>query len=245
MKIRENVYAALGLNHPLGVNSGFVVTDEGVVVIDASWTYYSALTILGYIKAIAKDKPIKYLIWTEHHSDHIFGSIVFVREGAKIIAHKNAYQHLRDLGGIKRYVEFMRRKINEEYRELVEKGYDMGSVMFSGVEDVWPDILVDKEYSFRLGGIEFKLIPTPGHTPSNLVVYIPRYRVLFAGDTICSGYPPNTRFSTQELIRKWIKALEYLETLSIDIIIPGHGPICGKEEIKRNKDILRQHINSL
>ena len=104
MKICGNIYAVLGLHHPLGVNSGFVVTDEGVVVIDASWTYYSALTILGYIKAIAKDKPIKYLIWTEHHSDHIFGSIVFVREGAKVIAHKNAYEHLREIGGIKGYV---------------------------------------------------------------------------------------------------------------------------------------------
>jgi len=240
MKICDYAYAVLDLHHPWGVNAGFIVTDEGVIVVDAGWTYYSALTILGYIKAVAGDKPIKYLIWTEHHSDHIFGSIVFVREGAKIIAHRNAYEHLREIGGIKGYVEFMKGKVNGEYRDLVKKGYDVGSIMFKGVEDVWPDILIDTEYTLKLGDIEIKLIPTPGHTPSNIVVYVPRCKLLFAGDTIYSCYPPNTRFATPKLIKEWIRALDYLSTLDIDIIIPGHGPPCGKDEIRRNKLILEE-----
>jgi len=240
VKICDHVYAVLGLHHPIGVNAGFIITDDGVVVVDAGWTYCSALTILGYIKAVAGNKPIKYLIWTEHHSDHIFGSIVFVREGAKVIAHRNAYVHLKEIGGIKGYVEFMKRKINEEYRALVEKGYDIGSIMFEGVEDVWPDILIDSEYSLRLGDLEIKLIPSPGHTPSNIVVYLPRCKVLFAGDTIYSRYPPNTKFTTPKLIKEWIRALNHLYTLDISIIIPGHGPPCSKDEIKRNKLILEE-----
>ncbi|RLF22530.1 MAG: hypothetical protein DRN15_08820 [Thermoprotei archaeon] len=242
VKICNHVYAVLGLHHPWGVNAGFIVTDEGIIVIDAGWTYYSALTMLGYIKAVAGNKPIKYLIWTEHHSDHIFGSIVFVREGAKIIAHKNAYKHLREVGGIKGYVEFMRRRINERYKDLVERGYDIGSVMFEGVEDVWPDILIDSEYTLKLGRIEVKLIPTPGHTPSNIVVYVPKCKVLFAGDTIYSGYPPNTRFSTPELIKEWVRVLDRLYELDINVIIPGHGPPCSKDEIKRNMAILKRII---
>ena len=242
MRIHDYIYAILGLHHPIGVNAGFIVTNDGVIVIDASWTYYSALTILGYIKAVSGDKPIKYLIWTEHHSDHIFGSIVFVREGAKIIAHRNAYEHLKEIGGIKGYVEVMKERVNKEYRELVKMGYDIGSVMFKGIEDVWPDILIDSEYILKLGNIEIKLIPTPGHTPSNIVIYIPKYKVLFAGDTIYSSYPPNTRFATLELIREWIKALDYLHTLDIEIIIPGHGPLCNKDEIKRNKSILEKIV---
>ena len=240
MKICNYVYAILDLHHPWGVNAGFIVTDDGVVVVDAGWTYYSALTILGYVKAVAGSKPIRYLIWTEHHSDHIFGSIVFVKEGAKVIAHRNADKHLKEIGGIKGYVEFMKRKTNEEYRSLVEKGYDVGSIIFTGVEDVWPDILIDDEYSLILRDIEIKLIPTPGHTPSNIVVYIPKCRILFAGDTICSRYPPNIKFTTPKLIREWIRALDYLYTLDIDTIVPGHGPPCSKDEIKRNKSILEK-----
>lgn len=245
VKICDHVYAVLGLHHPWGVNAGFVVTDDGVVVVDAGWTIYSALTILGYIRAVAGSKSIKYLIWTEHHSDHIFGSIVFVKEGAKVIAHRSAYEHLKEIGGIKGYAEFMRARINERYREFVERGYDIGSVMFQGVEDVWPDILIDSEYTLRLGDHEIRLIPTPGHTPSNIVAYVPKCRVLFAGDTIYSGYPPNTRFSTPELIKKWIRALDYLYALDIDTIIPGHGPPCSKDEIKRNKSILERVVKEL
>jgi len=245
MRLCDCAYAVLDLHHPLGVNAGFIITNAGIVVIDAGWTYYSALTILGYIRAVAKDKPIKYLIWTEHHSDHIFGSIVFVKENAKIIAHRNAYEFLKGIGGIRGYVELMKKKINKRYKELVEKGYDIGSVIFHNIENVWQDLLIDKDFSFRLGDIEFKLIPTPGHTPSNLVVYIPKYKILFAGDTLYSGFPPNTKFSTPELIKEWIKALDRINTLDIDIIIPGHGPPCGKDEIKRNKKILEEIAKKL
>lgn len=216
------------------MNTGFVVTSEGVVVIDASWTVYSALTILGYIKAVAPEKTVKYLIWTEHHSDHIFGSIVFVKEGAKIIAHKNASLFLKEIGGINSYIEFMKKRVNERYSELVKQGYDIGMIIFEGVEDVQPNILIDDEYRLELGDVEFKLISTPGHTPSNIVVYLPQYRILFAGETIYSKYPPNTRFATPELIQKWIEALKRLYELDIEIIVPGHGPLCGKEEMKRN-----------
>jgi len=150
VKICDYAYTVLGLHHPWDVNAGFIVTDKGIIVVDADWTYYSALTILRYIKAIASNKPIKYLVWTEHHSDHIFGSIVFIREGAKIIAHRNAYEHLKEVGSIRGYVGFMKGKVNEEYRDLVKKGYDVGSIMFKGVEDVWPEILIDTEYALKL-----------------------------------------------------------------------------------------------
>lgn len=223
----------------LGVNAGFVATKEGVVVVDASWTVHSARTILGYVRAVAPGRPVRYLVWTEHHSDHIFGSIVFVREGAEVIAHRAAAEFLKEIGGIKGYAELMRKRVNERYAELVEKGYDIGAVVFDGVEDVWPDVLIEDEYAFELGGVEFRLIPTPGHTPSNLVVYLPQYRVLFAGDTVYSGYPPNTRFATPELIERWVESLEMLLELDVDVVVPGHGPLCGREEIERNLAELR------
>jgi len=145
MNIRGPVYAILGLQHPWGVNAGFVVTEEAVVVIDASWTVHSAKTILGYARAVAPGKPIKYLVWTEHHSDHIFGSIVFVREGAKVIAHRAAAEFLKEMGGIRGYVKYMKERINKRYAELVGKGYDIGAIVFEGVEDVWPEVLIEEE----------------------------------------------------------------------------------------------------
>ena len=74
----------------------------------------------------------RYLIWTEPHSDHVFGSVVFVREGARVIAHRNAAEFLKEVGGIKGYAEFMRKKINDKYVELVERGYDIGLYFLTG-----------------------------------------------------------------------------------------------------------------
>jgi len=239
VKVAENVYAVMGLFHPLGVNAGFIVTSDGVVVVDSGWTVDSALTILGYAKAASRGKSVKYLIWTEHHSDHIFGSCVFAREGARIIAHRNAVLFLKDIGGIKNYVKFMKEKMKTE-----SKGFSVADVVFEGVEEVEPDIVVESERIFEVGSTEIVLIPLPGHTPSNMVVYLPQHRVLFSGDAIYSKYPPNTRFSTRKLIEEWIKGLEKLLELKTDVIVPGHGPLCGKSEIERNLRYLKSLLSA-
>ncbi len=89
-----------------------------------------------------------------------------------------------------------------------------------------------------VGGEEIRLIPTPGHLESNISVYLPRARILFAGDTVYSGYPPTTRFGHPELWKRWIRSLELIKALNVDKIVPGHGPICGKEEVQRNIEYL-------
>ena len=239
VKITENVYAVVGLFHPLGVNAGFIVTSDGVVVVDSGWTVDSALTILGYAKAASRGKPVKYLIWTEHHSDHIFGSCVFVREGAKIIAHRSAVMFLKEIGGIKSYVKFIKEKMKKE-----SKGFSVADVVFNGVEEVKPDIVVEYEKVLEVGDKEIMLIPLPGHTPSNMVVYLPQDKVLFSGDAVYSKYPPNTKFSTHKLIEEWIKGLEKLLELEIDVVVPGHGPLCGKSEIERNLRYLKSLLFS-
>ncbi|MCL0056501.1 MBL fold metallo-hydrolase [Dehalococcoidia bacterium] len=97
MRLADNVYAVLDLAHPIGVNAGFVVT------IDTGWTHSSALTILGFIETAAPGKPIKWVILTEYHSDHIFGAYVFKARGAQIIAHRHTKEFLESKG--KDYVE--------------------------------------------------------------------------------------------------------------------------------------------
>lgn len=163
-----------------------------------------------------------------------------MEEGAKVIAHRAVVEFLKEIGGIRGYVGFMRKRVNEKYTDLLKQGCDIGAIVFEGVKDVWPDILIENEYVFKLGRVEFRLIPTPGHTHSNIVVYIPQYRILFAGDTVYFRYPPNTRFATPELIESWIENLNTLLKLNIDVVVPGHGPLCGKEEVGRNlKELIR------
>ena len=240
MKLADNVYAVLDLAHPYGVNAGFVVTDEGVVVIDTGWTHPSALTILGYIEAAAPGKPIKSVILTEHHSDHIFGACVFKARGAEIIAHRHTREFLESKG--KGYVEHMI-ELHNKNRHTMPQGYDFGRTFFQKVELMLPDRTIDEPTELHVGGEELRLIPTPGHLLDCISVYLPRTKILFAGDTIYSGYPPTTRFGDASQWREWIKSLERLNELEIEVIVPGHGPLCDKSEIEKNLKYLTKLLS--
>jgi glyoxylase-like metal-dependent hydrolase (beta-lactamase superfamily II) len=85
-----------------------------------------------------------------------------------------------------------------------------------------------------------ELIYTPGHVPSEISVYHPESQVLFAGDTVYEGMPLTTKFGGPKEWRLWIKSLEKLQRLDIRNIVPGHGNICGKEEIQRNIEYLEE-----
>ena len=73
MRVAQNVYAVLDMFHPIGVNAGFIVTKKHIVYVDAGWTIPSAQTILGYSFAVAPNNKPKYLVFTDHHIDHIAG----------------------------------------------------------------------------------------------------------------------------------------------------------------------------
>lgn len=238
MKIAGNVFVVLGLTHPYGVNAGFVTTEDGIVVIDSSYTYLSALTIKGYAEVSGKNKKFKYLILTEHHSDHIFGAKVFKNAGAEIIAHKKVKEFLEEKG--RDYVEKMIEYHNKSWKKI--EGYDLGRSLLCNVQFVLPDMTIEEEKTLFVGDEEIRLIPTPGHLLDCICVYLPKSKILFAGDTVYSGYPPTTRFGNKELWRKWIKSLKRLEKLEIEFIVPGHGRLCGNEEIEKNKRCLEELV---
>lgn len=249
MRVADNVYAVLGLTHPIGVNTGFVVTERSIVAIDSSLTYWSALTILGYIEAVAKRKSSKQLILTEAHSDHIFGACAFKEKGYTVIAHKNVPGYVR--GCVKEhginYVQLMIRDRNQIFEKSfgkIPQGFSVGETLYSKVELVDPDVLIDRETKLTVDTEEVHIIPTPGHTETNLCVYLPRSKILFGGDTLYSGYLPTTRFATKELQKRWIKSLKRLKSLDIDIIVPGHGPPCGKEVIEKHTQYLEMLTES-
>jgi glyoxylase-like metal-dependent hydrolase (beta-lactamase superfamily II) len=78
------------------------------------------------------------------------------------------------------------------------------------------------------------LLCTPGHVPSEISMYHPASRTLFAGDAIYGGMALTTRFGGAKDWKVWIESLKKLDELEIERIVPGHGSICGKEEIQRN-----------
>lgn len=235
MKIANNVFAVMGLmqHHPSGVNAGFVVSGGDIVYIDTGWTIGSAQTIMGYSKGVAPLSSPHTVFFTDKHLDCISGMSIFKEARARLAGHPNLNLLLNgDL--IRNYHNMIPTLFPENPEE--------SEIAFRDVEMYPLDLVVEDEQTILVGETEFRLIPVTGHSNAGLAVYLPQTKVLFSGDIIASEYQPDTRFGDVEMWRAWLKSLETLEELEIERIVPGHGRLCTKAEIRRNMGCLSKMI---
>jgi len=242
MRIAQNVYAVLDMFHPIcGVNAGFIVTEKHIVYIDAGWTIPSAQTILGYSLAVAPNNKPKYLIFTDHHPDHISGMKPFKEKGVKTIGHRNLDIWLQE-NEIEGLREFVTGLYNRWFSELYSNDESLKEALFGDVELSPLDQTIDKDTVIKVDDEEIHILDTPGHWKACLSIYLPSSQVLFAGDTIFPGLEPTTRFGDKNLWQQWINSLEKLSKLGIKLIIPGHGRLCDTKEITRHIKYLKELI---
>jgi glyoxylase-like metal-dependent hydrolase (beta-lactamase superfamily II) len=236
-EINKNVLAVTGLYHSeesgFTVNAGIIFTDRGVVFIDSGMSIASGEFLWEIARKRMKDDENVYLILTHNHSDHVFGMHPIKKRGAKVIAHKITGMWFRRMPG-EQYKKFLAER-DEWPPEKADRVY--GSVVLSE-----PDRAIDQDTVLNIDGEEIHVLVTPGHVPSELSVYHPRSKTLFAGDAIYEGSELTTRFGGLVEWKLWISHLERLKKLEISTIVPGHGKLCTKEEIDRNINYLRREI---
>jgi glyoxylase-like metal-dependent hydrolase (beta-lactamase superfamily II) len=204
--------AALGsaANQNFISNAGFVVTPAGVVVIDALGSPPLARRLLQEIRRITP-QPIRYVIATHYHADHIYGLQVFKEAGATILAHAGAREYLASDNARQRLAASRQDLFPwvDENTRLVEPDRWLGV----------PDPKADT--TLELGGVRLLVRPVgPAHSPEDLVVYLPDPGVLYGGDIVFRGRIP---FVGQADSRAWIEALERLLALKPKVLVPGHG----------------------
>ncbi len=188
-------------------NAGFVVTPQGVVVIDSLGSPALAKRLLEQIRLKTR-QPVVLLIVTHYHPDHIYGLQAFKAEGAHIVAHQAARSYLNS--------EAAHSRMEVSRQELAPWINESTQMM---VADEW--LVGDK--AFVVGGVQFQVKAMgPAHTPEDLVVYVPQKKLLFAGDLVFRGRVP---FVGQADSGRWVKALDALLDLDASVIVPGHGPL--------------------
>jgi cyclase len=207
-----------------GANVGFVVTGEGVILIDTPLLPNDARLWRSEIKK-RTDQEIIYIINTDHHRGHILGN-QFFPEGM-VIAHEFAWKNMQSYGdGFRtRLLNLYRERIPEAAREW-ERDLDI----------VVPQITFTDRLVLFKGDKEIHLIPLGGHTQATTVVYLPNDGVLFAGDLVVTDRPP---FLSQSNTKRWLNALTYVRKLKFDVLVPGHGELCGKEATEKMSEFLR------
>ena len=203
-------------------NAGFVVTDEGVVVIDALGSPALAQELLAQIRRITP-KPVTHVIVTHYHADHIYGLQTFKDAGARVIAQRAAGAYLNS--------ETAQQRLKASREEL-----------FPWIDEhtrlIPADHWLDGAQTLTLGGMDFRLQPVgPSHTPEDLVVYVPQLRTLFAGDLVFRGRVP---FVGQADSGHWITALDAMLAHDIAVVVPGHGPASttARADLQLTRDYL-------
>jgi glyoxylase-like metal-dependent hydrolase (beta-lactamase superfamily II) len=217
--------AALGssANRNFISNAGFVVTPDGVVVIDALGSPALAEQLLAQIRRITP-LPVRHVIVTHYHADHIYGLQVFKATGANVIAHALGRDYLSS--------DTARLRLDASRQDLWPWIDDKTRIVAA---DRWLDA---PETKLAVGGVDFVIRHAgPAHTAEDLAVWLPQRGVLFSGDLVFRGRIP---FVGQADSRQWIASLEKLIADAPRTVVPGHGPASTEPlaDLKLTRDYL-------
>jgi glyoxylase-like metal-dependent hydrolase (beta-lactamase superfamily II) len=202
-RLSENAHAYTAEGDP---NSGVVIGDDGVIVIDAQATPAMAEDVIRHIRTVT-DKPIKYVVLSHYHAVRVLGASAY--EAREIIASQATYEMIRERGK-----EDMASEIGRFPR------------LFRGAEAIpgltWPTMTFDRELTLWMGSLEVRLIHVgAGHTRGDTVVWLPSQKVLFSGDLV----EFNAGIYTGDAhLQEWPASLEKLLALRPEKLVPGRGP---------------------
>lgn len=200
-------------------NSGLIVGPDSAVAVDALMVPSMTRRLLTAFRRVTR-KPIARLINTHHHVDHTGGNRFF--RGATIIATEACRQALAP--GFPP-VELLQRFMPRFAREFPRLRVELPTLTFQDRL-----VLYDGDREIQLwhpGG--------PAHTVGDAVVYLPRERILFAGDLAFHYVTP---LGFQGHLGRWIEAVDHLLRFDADVIVPGHGPIGTRRELRLMRDYL-------
>jgi len=186
-------------------NTGIVVGDDAVLVVDTQATPTMAADVIRRIAAVT-DKPVRHIVLSHYHAVRVLGASAY---GAwNVIASRNTYELILERG-------------QQDYESEVGRF----PRLFAGVESVpgltWPNVVFERELTLFLGTLEVRILhPGRGHTRGDTVVWLPQEKVLFSGDLVEYGATPYTGDAYHE---DWPATLDRLLELGPEKLVPGRG----------------------
>jgi cyclase len=203
-QIKGNVYWAEG---GAGGNSGIVIGDKGVIVIDAKMTADSGKELLAEIAKLTA-QPVTHVILTHSDADHVNGLVAFPK-GVAVIAQENN---------------------KKEQEAALQTGGN-----FAPPRDYLPTQVVKNKETTKIDGVRFTLLHwAPAHTSGDLIIYLPDQKIVFTGDIIAGPGPdPLIHLEKHGSSEGWIETVKGMTALDADTFVPGHGDLQTKADIEK------------
>jgi glyoxylase-like metal-dependent hydrolase (beta-lactamase superfamily II) len=212
-QLGPGVYAAIdGPEHKAGSNAGFVIGDDGVLVVDAFFTPDAARALVAEIRRLTP-KPIRYVVNTHYHADHTGGDQLLRDAGAVIIAHRNVRGWVRT-----KNINLFGDRITPETKARIEAL-------------PLPDIVTDKDLTVWLGSRKVVVRTVLGHTGGDLTIFVPDAKVLFTGDMLWRKVPPNLIDGS---VKEWTATdaeFAAMPDAAHTTYVPGHGDVADVKDV--------------
>lgn len=244
VKVADNVYAAVGYAASV---SSMIIGNDGIIIIDTTESLGAAENILSEFRKIT-DKPIKAIIYTHGHRDHVSGAQVFVDEGNNpaIYGRHNLFFGLdTKLVGTKigPFQSLQRRTVRQfgikwlkpnTERVNIGLGPAERPVRGMGKGFVPPTERFDGEImKLNIAGVALELHDSPGETDDALCVWMPKEKVLFSGDQFYQAFPNlyAIRGTKYRDFNSWANTLDKMTKFPMDVLVCGHTrPIIGHDK---------------
>ena len=227
-QLSPNAYAYTAEGDP---NSGVVIGDDSVLVVDTTATPVMARALIARIREVT-DKPIKHVVLSHYHAVRVLGASAYASEGCQhIIASRGTYEMILERGA-----QDMQSEIERFPR------------LFQAVESIpgltWPTLVFERQITLYLGKLEVRILHVgPGHTRGDTIIWLPQQRILFSGDLVeyqAAAYTGDAQ------LEEWPHTLEILRDMQAEKLVPGRGPALeNPRQVNDGLDYTRDFVTTL
>ncbi len=239
LKVSDRVHVAIGFGL---ANSIMIEGDDGLIIVDTMETVEEGKAVMAAFRKIS-DKPVKAIIYTHNHADHVFGSQAFAEgHDVDVYAHESTAYYIGRVINIIRPIittRSMRMFGNHLHQdELVNAGIGPHLTIHanSTLNALAPTKTFKDTLKTTIAGVNIELIHAPGETEDQLFVWLPDDKVLMPGDNIYKTFPNlyTIRGTYYRDVTKWINSLDLMRQMPAEHIVPSHTrPVSGHADIQK------------
>jgi uncharacterized sulfatase len=252
VRLNDSCYLAVGY---AGSNVGMIIADGGLIIIDTTESTKAAENILTEFRKISA-LPVKTIIFTHGHRDHISGASVFAEGGSpEVIAHSRFVNDLREGDGRPLPLQALVQRTKRQFGIGLEDGTERVSIGIGpsdrpmqglGQGFMAPTRQIGGEREeIEVAGVRLTLIAAPGETPDHMVVWVEQHKLLFGADNYYKSFPNlyairGTRFRDFDV---WADSLDRMIALDAEVLAPGHTrPLIGRDVVRQTLTDYRDAI---